>query len=310
MRHVICDLNFHTPARFGADAGGGSLTGAGMTFRADMLFSALFRALQPQGEADALLRAVQGGALCFSDALPRNGSTRFIPRPVGIFAQPGDAATEDPSRRKLLKKIGFIPVEKLDDFLAGRADLKALHDMNRFGSAFEQTRVNTRDGEQPLPYRVGGFRFAPDCGLFIAAGGTDGALALFARGMAALAAEGIGGKVSSGWGKFTPEIIPAPAEWARALDDASAPQQLLLSTALPAEDELEGALEDAYTTVVRRGGFAFSEQIRPFKKQTVFLLGAGSTFRRRFAGCVLDVGIDMPHPVWRCARAMFMGVNV
>ena len=27
-------------------------------------------------------------------------------------------------------------------------------------------------------------------------------------------------------------------------------------------------------------------------------------------GSLLDVGIGMPHPVWRYARAMFMGVTI
>lgn len=57
-----------------------------------------------------------------------------------------------------------------------------------------------------------------------------------------------------------------------------------------------------------RGGFATSERVNPLKKQTVYLLGAGSTFTHRFQGCLLDVGIGMPHPVWRYAKAMFMGV--
>ena len=69
------------------------------------------------------------------------------------------------------------------------------------------------------------------------------------------------------------------------------------------------ALDGAYYTVARRGGFTNSEQIAPLKKRTVHLLGAGSTFRRRFAGTVLDLGVGMPHPVWRYARGMFMGVN-
>ena len=84
---------------------------------------------------------------------------------------------------------------------------------------------------------------------------------------------------------------------------------MLLSTALPAEDELSSTLEDAFYMVVRRGGYISSEQSHPVKKQTVYFLNAGSTFRRRFTGTILDVGMDMPHPVWRYARAMFMGVN-
>ncbi len=309
MRHAICKLCFNTAVRFGSDAGGGSLTSAGMTFRADMLFSALFKALLPQGQADALLSAVQCGALAFSDAMPWKGERLFLPRPVGIFSKPDAPSSEDPSQRKLLKKIAFIPSDDLSDFMAGQADLQELHGLNRFGSAFEETRVNLRDGDQPLPYRVGGFRFDEHCGLYLAVSGDGDALTLFTRGMTALSAGGIGGKASSGWGKFSLSIEPASAEWARALADEDAGRQMLLSTALPVTDELPDALDGACYTVVRRGGFTASEQINPMKKQTVYLLGAGSTFRRRFRGGMMDVGIGMPHPVWRYARAMFMGVR-
>ena len=284
MRHAICKLTFTTATRFGSDAGGSSLTGTAMTFRADVLFSALFAALVKQGGADELLRSVNCGELALSDALPWRGDRLFLPKPVGIFARLDSPAFEDPSRRKLLKKITFIPSDALMDFMAGSADLTELRELNSFGKPFEVTRVNRRDGDQPLPYRVGGFRFADNCGLYIVVSGTDAALGLFDRGMLCLSADGIGGKTSSGWGKFAFETRPAPEGWNRALDGA-------------------------YYTVARRGGFTNSEQIAPLKKRTVHLLGAGSTFRRRFAGTVLDVGVGMPHPVWRYARGMFMGVN-
>ena len=308
MRHMICRLAFSTAARFGSDAGGSSLAVSSMTFRADVLFSALFRVLQPQGRSEALVNAVQNGELIFSDALPWRGEHLFLPRPVGIFSKPDNPASEDPSQRKLLKKISFIPMDSLEDFMAGQADLMELHQLNHFGTTFEETRVNLRDGEQPLPYRVGGFRFAEDSGLYLLVSGSESALSLFEHGMIALSADGIGGKTSSGWGKFTPALAPAPSAWSQALENEQAPRQLMLSTALPSEEELPSALEGAFYTVVRRGGFATSERVNPLKKQTVYLLGAGSTFTHRFQGCLLDVGIGMPHPVWRYAKAMFMGV--
>lgn len=310
MRHVICKLTFDTAARFGSDAGGSRLTGAGMGFRADVLFSALLKALLPLDRAEALLRCVRAGALTFSDALPWRGEALFLPRPVGIFRSADDPASEDPSQRKLLKKIAYIPSEQLNDFMSGRADLQKLHDSSDFGKYYEVTRVNRRDGEQPLPYRVGGFRFNADCGLYLLICCDDEGLSLFETGMRSLSAEGLGGKVSSGWGKFRFEIVPMPDTLTRALEDADAPVQMLLSSALPTEEAMAPALDGAFFTVARRGGFVTTEQRLPLKKRTVYLLGAGSTFRRRFPGVVLDVGVDMPHPVWRYAMPLFMGVRL
>lgn len=309
MRHVICRLTFQTAVRFGSDSGG-SLTGAGLTFRADVLFSALFRALLYQGKSEDLLRAVQSGELFLSDAFPWHSDRFFLPRPVGIFAKQNHPAAVDPSQRKLLKKIAYIPTDLLQDYLHGQADLQVLHDLNHFGRHFEETHVNLRDSDQSLPYQLSGFRFAKDTGLYLVISATDSALSLFEAGMNTLSAEGIGGKVSSGWGKFAFEMVPAAEKWVDTLNDERASCQMLLSTALPSEEEMSAALDGAYYTVVRRGGFAFSEQNRPLKKQTSYLLGSGSTFQRRFGGTLLDVGIGMPHPVWRYARAMFMGVEI
>lgn len=309
MRRAICKLTFNTAVRFGSDAGGSSLTGTNMAFRADVLFSALFRVLLVQGRSDEFLHATQCGRLTFSDAFPWRDGSFFLPRPVGIFAKPDNTMNTDPSQRKLLKRIAFIPMNQLNGFLEGKANLSELEACNRFGNAFEETRVNQRDGILPMPYRVAGFRFEDGCGLYVVVEGDDAALSLFEHGMTALSGEGIGGKVSSGWGKFGFELEPTSEEWNRAMENSQASRQMLLSSALPSDDEIPDVLEDAYYTVVRRGGFAFSEQINPLKKQTVYLLGAGSTFRHRFRGVVLDVGVDMPHPVWRYARAMFMGVD-
>ena len=173
MRHVICRLTFSTAVRFGSEAGGGSLTGADKSFRSDTLFSALFSILQPQGKSEALLNAVQSGELAFSDAFPWRESHLFLPRPVGIFTRPDDPAASDPSQRKLLKKIAYIPEDSLSSFLSGKADINDLYRLNHFGSAFEETRVNLRDGDHPLPYRVGGFRFDKDCGLYLIVSGSE-----------------------------------------------------------------------------------------------------------------------------------------
>ena len=46
------------------------------------------------------------------------------------------------------------------------------------------------------------------------------------------------------------------------------------------------------------------------RKRTVWLMGPGATFDRRFAGQLMNVGENLPHPVWRYAYGMFLGVRV
>lgn len=90
-----------------------------------------------------------------------------------------------------------------------------------------------------------------------------------------LGATGIGGKVSSGYGKFhivdkiyLNEPFDDQTEWMyHALSAEHAPY-LLLSTSLPQTDELDNALEGASFQLVRRSGFMASDRVEtPLKKK-------------------------------------------
>lgn len=292
MLRRVYKLHFITPVHFGAESGGDKLSSLSMSFRADQLFSALFD--------DAMLDWVRDGSLWFSDAFPFHNNILYIPKPVGIWSRD----IGDPSVRKLFKKIEYIPLDQIDNYIHGKCDPKELR--VSFGTRYEMTRLNKRDFELPLPYQVAGFRFADDCGLYVIAAGEEEAMEGFDRRMKSLS--GIGGKVSSGWGKFTVEEAELPLQLAAAMDNEQAPYQMLLSSALPREEELASVLETGTWLLVRRGGFAFSPSSNSHKKKTVFLLGSGSVFSHRFVGTMLDVGQSMPHPVWRYAMAGFMAI--
>ena len=67
----------------------------------------------------------------------------------------------------------------------------------------DSTRAAVFEGQDTLPYHVGAFRFAEDCGLYVLAGLESDDAAWLRTLMRALGLSGIGGKVSSGYGKFT-----------------------------------------------------------------------------------------------------------
>ena len=119
--------------------------------------------------------------------------------------------------------------------------------------------------------RVGSFRFYPDCGLYIIVGvRTEAQAERMDRLISALGMSGIGGKISSGYGSFTVEEridlcapFDAQTEWLHdALEKRDAKHQLLLTTSLPADDELEDALEGAQYQLVRRAGYVQSDTDR------------------------------------------------
>ena len=158
---------------------------------------------------------------------------------------------------------------------------------------------------------MGAFRFEDGCGLyFIAAFTSREIMESVARLMNLLGAEGIGGKISAGFGKFwLAEGVtldgsePACLQpLAKMLREKSASHYILLTSSLPTDDELPAAMENAQYTLIRRAGFVQSDRIfNPRKKRTQYFFAAGSVFGRKFDGDLYDVSENMPHPVYYLA---------
>ena len=87
-------------------------------------------------------------------------------------------------------------------------------------------------------------------------------------------------------------------------------RQILLSVALPKEDELESALDKASYQLLKRSGYVASENYADEwkKKKDLYVFSAGSCFEQRFEGDIYDVSDNGKHPVYRYAKALFLGV--
>lgn len=304
--HMV-KLTFQAPVHFGD----GRLSDGECTCDAATLFSALFIEALKVGCADELLAAAKSGEFALSDAFPYIGERWYVPKPMaGIVGQGERGAESGDSRvRKANKALKYIPVDKLADFLRGSFDF--IGELERFenGVSFLRTKVNlTREtSDDAEPYHVGGYRFAPNCGIYFLVSGSYNVRPLLEQ----LSYSGIGGKRSSGYGRFTFEMredVPFSLS-----DGANASgQAMLLASALPREDELSDALlEGARYHLSRKGGFvqSVSHASTPRKKRSMWLFAPGSVFERRFEGDVFDVNATPgAHPVYRYARAMWMEV--
>ena len=185
-----------------------------------------------------------------------------------------------------------------------------------FGIEFLCQRVNTR-GEEPLPYYVAQFTFAARAGLFLIARVRDAEMgAWLHRLLAWLGMAGIGGKRTSGYGKFrVGEIIHMGADDGgdiAALRDMlaadSAPWQLALAPVLPTADDLAAVKAGAYR-LRRAGGFISYPTHAAEKKNSVYLLDAGSCFPVRIGGTCSTLGTHDGHPVWRYGYGLYAGVT-
>lgn len=314
MMYSLERCRFTAPLHTGHERASNRLESAEMIFRADTLFSAMTHEAIRQGCMAAWVQAVEAGHIRFSDLFPYQGEVYYLPKPI-CFAPERAAAPQggDSVKKKQLKKMQVLPVADVATFIQGQ-DIDTDH-IPAFGRMALQQRVQRPADykEDPLPYYVGGFHFHLDCGLYaIVQGETADHVQLFRRLFHALGDTGIGGKVSTGMGRYEAATADVPAPLQAMLDNANATSQVLLSTALPTDDELPAAMDGAATLLLRRGGFVQSSTHpgQGTKRRTVFLFRSGSTFRQRFDGQLVSVGApDGPHPVHRYAKGLFLGVT-
>ena len=307
MATQMVKLTFQAPVHFGD----GRLSDGEYTCDAATLFSALFIEALKEGCADELLAAAKSGDLSISDVFPYIGERLYVPKPMACVSEraANSAESGDSRARKANKALKYIPADKLGDFLGGSFDFVGELEQFNNGASFLRMKVNlTRStSDDAEPYHVGGYRFAPECGLFFLVNGTYDVRPL----MEQLSYSGIGGKRSSGYGRFTFEICD---EVPLRLADGSSfgKRAMLLSSALPRENELtDSLLEGAKYHLVRKGGFVQSTNHAPTprKKRSLCLFASGSVFERCFEGDVFDVNATPgAHPVYRYARAMWMEV--
>ncbi len=313
MEHFLYRLSFTTVLHMGKDAGAGSLDDCRMNIHADTIFSALCCEAARAGEVAGLADLFAGGALTISDALPYAGDELFLPRPI-LFVK-NTRREGDAGLKKALKNVEYIPLSLFADYLLGlrRPQIDVEKFKYKFGRMVVGTRVALKGNDQPLPYHVAAWKFARGCGLYLVVRAEhEEARHTFGTLLARLGLSGIGGKQSSGWGKFEVRQSDVPAGLMELIEDSRAQYQMLLGTALPADNELDDVLADGWYALVRRGGFIRSENYAPgqMKKRTMYMMAPGSCLRRRFKGGMYDLSDGGAHPVWRCGNTLFAGVNL
>lgn len=302
MQYSIYKLEFQTGVHFGT----GMLNESAYTFQADQLFSALYiEALKINCEKE-LFDCVKNGKLLFSDAFPYFGQQYMIPKPM-LYVEPKVKGISE--QKKKYKKIQFIPVEQLEDFLDGTMDLDG-EIFKGYGTYMQQSMVNVRNNEETLPYRVGTFYFSENCGLYIiVAYESESEKTLAENLLEGLSYTGIGGKKSVGLGKFN-LLRGKMSKCMQEHLERDSNKKILLSVALPRDEELECALNGASYQLSKRSGFVASSDYADEwrKKKELFVFVSGSCFEQLFEGDVYDVSDGGSHPVYRYAKSLFMGV--
>lgn len=302
MNYCIFKLNFRTAVHFG----NGMLNDSGCTFRADTLFSAMYLEALKIGKADLFKEYVDRRRLCFSDAFPYVGTQYMIPKPM-LYVEVADRG--DSTVKKKYKKMKYIPVDQLDLYLDGNMSLEE-NPMNGFGTEHLRIMAAVRREDETLPFYVDTFTFAEENGLYVIVGyGDKEHHQLFRDLLMMVSYSGIGGKRSSGLGRFyIEEDLCTPSFFSRLTQEYD--RYMLLSSALPENQELEKTLQDATYLLEKRSGFVMSEtyEKEARRKRDLYVFTSGSCFKNQFKGSIVDVSDGRKPSVYRYAVPLFMGV--
>lgn len=326
MRYEIILFHFTSPVHFGDAAEGGDLGEILSYCRADTFFSALCREAADisQELLACVVEGVQRGKLRFSDLFPWKKGTScyelYLPRPVMNLPHTEQAKTlsyeevrEQSGERKKYKKRSFIRASEMESYLQER-NISAQPD---FGKEELRTQYNAREKR---PYGIGAYHFMPDAGLYLILSGDEELAEKLEPLIKLLGMAGIGGKRSSGFGKYIFEDDPLDLsdENTYGGDDVSLYKMLCaghsncymaLSSFLPEKLEV-GDMSSGTGKIIKRGGFAWSREMTgPAKVSSVYMMASGSCFSKRLEGRIADVNNgSVPHPVYKYGKGLFVGL--
>ena len=307
MRYTIFRLQFSSAVHFGA----GGLTTTSNTLMADTVFSALCTEAARAGEEPkALIEAVREGRLRISDALPYIQDRYYIPKPLSevLTEKEGDSSV-----KKALKKLTYLPADSLRAYMEGTLDIEKEAEIlqKELGREYliEKAAIWTED--KTNPFAVDLYRYREGSGLYICIGyASDAEYYLFSDMLELLSFAGIGGKTTSGYGRFTPVMVKPDDAFVSRLTGDKWGQYMSLSVCLPEPGEMQEAMEGANLRICKRSGWvsanAEGDMLR--KRKDLYMFASGSVFSSRFRGSLCDLSDGKGHPVFRYAYPMFMGV--
>ena len=354
-------MEFETPVRFGTGHSASGLDSALMSMSSDHFFAALcteWVALYGTASLSELISKVDDQELAFAGLFPWKQIVRlqsdgrncfepvryFLPRPL---ARGQKAAQGDTQVKKKMRKIPWIEAEAMKSYMqfVKTGEDNPSRYQETFGSEIIWDRVNTRSERDNLLYRVAAYDFHRDrpwtadetkraragevpkkiiSGLYWLYTCRDPRFEqMIHDAIYSLGISGIGGKTSSGLGKFLiwdEDLNASPSGKALTgyLEDTDAPVQMALGTVVPYGDrdfEILSNPESSYLLVSRTGftssaNFCDPESGNALKRKTCIMLREGSCFPEKLSGGVLNLSYGGLHPVYRAGKTLFMGLRI
>ena len=331
MSYFLYKLEFDSPVHFGNAEQGGKLEQVGMDYPSDTLFSAICSELALQHETETLnwfITSVKEEKIVFSNLFPflkKADQEDFLYLPKPVLSAPQDNSEKRLSleelkaaatNRKKQKKINYIRCGKLNDYFTSLRTGSRFEDNMEFGTVSLTQRVARRE-DPPLPYYVAKYVFKDGAGMYLVASfSEEKAGSRFKDILDLLGLSGIGGKRSSGFGKFHIAYSAQLNENSHGdagvlfhlLEDRTALWQMNVSSVLPFIEDLEQVKEGQYKLQKRSGFVTAVNGEAEMKKNSLYLIAAGSCFKKRLAGRLVALGNTGSHDVLRCGKGLYVGL--
>lgn len=285
MMYYIFTLKFLTPVHFGDTANGGSLDKFSLQCSADTLFAALCNEAANKGSdaVETLVKKTVEGKIVFSSLFPYCRTVDddlyfYLPKPLLKLEQDEQQSAKSfeeikqlATKLKKQKKSTYIRASQINSLLeSGSSDRQFA--VPEFAAPLVAGRVALRE-EKPLPYYVGSYVFSEHSGLYFILGVEhEEEFTLIKELLLSLGYSGIGGKRSSGYGKF--ELADDELELfddggvydddtaiALMLYNEKSKYQMCLAPVCPKADELAVVKQGRYK-LIKRGGFITSSAVK------------------------------------------------
>ena len=297
------------------------LSDSNIKISADVLFSAIVHEANNMGgqeAVDKLVKLFNENSLIISDLFPYIEDKLYIPKPYFIT----EREKEDLDYKKKLNRLEFIEFNKIEDWFRGKLILDGecfnLKNEDIFmGKHRVSTKIkHSKDGQHDI-YNVGSYKFNNDLsrGLYFVFGYKDmDDLFFFDDLMYSLSFSGLGGKRTSGLGRFNFTYDELEKEYERLINNKTN-LNILLTTSIPKKTELSAVLDSrASYKLIRKGGFIKPKKgenvIENHRKKDIYFFDSGSTFEQTYLGDIYRVDNSYKHPIYRYGSSMFIGVEI
>lgn len=328
MMYYIFTLKFLTPVHFGDTANGGSLDKFSLQCSADTLFAALCNEAANKGSdaVETLVKKTAEGKIVFSSLFPYWRTVDddlyfYLPKPLLKLEQEEQQSAKSfeeikqlATKLKKQKKSTYIRASQINSLLeSGSSDRQFA--VPEFAAPLVAGRVALRE-EKPLPYYVGSYVFSEHSGLYFILGVEHEEEFTFIKDLLlSLGYSGIGGKRSSGYGKFELAdndlmLYDDGTAIALMLYNEKSKYQMCLAPVCPRVDEIDVVKQGSYK-LIKRGGFIASSAAKDnIKRNSIYMLQEGSCFPERLRGQMLQQTVDgLAHDVYRDGIGMFVGLK-